>query len=91
MAGFLCDPQSTPATAVRRYATSTEEEARHAVARPSAWTVQAPDEKIAMANWKSSQDCPRHNASKVGERCDIICPDLPKVLWARKSLVGEVE
>jgi hypothetical protein len=35
-----------------------------------------------MADWSSGlkQDCPRRNASLLAERCDLICPDLPKVL-----------
>jgi len=30
-------------------------------------------------------DCPRRDAHSIMERCDLICPHLPKVLWARAS------
>jgi hypothetical protein len=25
-------------------------------------------------------DCPKRNAAHLNERCDLICPDLPKAL-----------
>jgi hypothetical protein len=27
-----------------------------------------------------SGDCPKRDAQQLQERCDLICPDLPKVL-----------
>ena len=35
-----------------------------------------------MMKWKEqlSADCPRLDAHSMTERCDLICPDLPKVL-----------
>jgi len=35
-----------------------------------------------MMKWKKqlNGDCPRRGALSLHERCDLICPDLPKVL-----------
>jgi hypothetical protein len=35
-----------------------------------------------MSKWVSDlrADCPKRNATQLHERCDLICPDLPKVL-----------
>jgi hypothetical protein len=35
-----------------------------------------------MSKWVSDLrgDCPKRNAVQLHERCDLICPDLPKVL-----------
>lgn len=35
-----------------------------------------------MMKWKEmlNGDCPKRNAHALHERCDLICPDLPKVL-----------
>ena len=35
-----------------------------------------------MVEWMSDLkgDCPRRDAPQLHERCDLICPDLPKVL-----------
>jgi hypothetical protein len=35
-----------------------------------------------MSKWLSDLkgDCPKRNAARPHERCDLICPDLPKVL-----------
>jgi hypothetical protein len=35
-----------------------------------------------MTKWVSDLkgDCPRRDAPQLHERCDLICPDLPKVL-----------
>jgi hypothetical protein len=35
-----------------------------------------------MSKWMSDLrgDCPKRNAPQLHERCDLICPDLPKVL-----------
>jgi hypothetical protein len=35
-----------------------------------------------MMKWKEqlSGDCPKRDAQQPRERCDLICPDLPKVL-----------
>jgi hypothetical protein len=38
--------------------------------------------KANMMKWKEqlNGDCPRRDARSMSERCDLICPDLPKVL-----------
>jgi hypothetical protein len=35
-----------------------------------------------MMKWKDmlKGDCPKWDAPQIHERCDLICPDLPKVL-----------
>jgi hypothetical protein len=35
-----------------------------------------------MSKWVSDLrgDCPKRNAPQLHERCDLICPDLPKVV-----------
>ena len=35
-----------------------------------------------MMKWKEqlNGDCPKRDALSLRERCDLICPDLPKVL-----------
>ena len=35
-----------------------------------------------MMKWREqlNGDCPRRDAHSITERCDLICPDLPKVL-----------
>jgi hypothetical protein len=35
-----------------------------------------------MSKWMSALkgDCPKRNAPHLHQRCDLICPDLPKVL-----------
>jgi hypothetical protein len=35
-----------------------------------------------MSEWMSELkgDCPKREAPQLHERCDLICPDLPKVL-----------
>ena len=35
-----------------------------------------------MMKWREqlNGDCPRRDAHSLRERCDLICPDLPKVL-----------
>ena len=36
----------------------------------------------SMMGWKErlAGDCPKRNATQLHDRCDLICPDLPKVL-----------
>jgi hypothetical protein len=36
-----------------------------------------------MSKWLSDLkgDCPKRNAARPHERCDLICPDLPKVSY----------
>ena len=29
-------------------------------------------------------DCPRRD-TRIHDRCDLVCPDLPKVLWERRA------
>jgi hypothetical protein len=38
--------------------------------------------KANMMKWKEqlNGDCPRRDALSLHERCDLICPDLPKIL-----------
>ena len=38
--------------------------------------------KANMMKWKEqlNGDCPRRDAHSMHERCDLVCPDLPKVL-----------
>jgi hypothetical protein len=38
--------------------------------------------KANMMKWREmlSSDCPRRDALGLSDRCDLICPDLPKVL-----------
>jgi hypothetical protein len=40
------------------------------------------DRRGNMSKWVSDLkgDCPKRNAHQLHERCDLICPDLPKVL-----------
>jgi hypothetical protein len=35
-----------------------------------------------MMKWREllNADCPRRDAPELHDRCDLICPDLPKVL-----------
>jgi hypothetical protein len=35
-----------------------------------------------MMKWKEqlNGDCPKRDALQMHDRCDLICPDLPKVL-----------
>jgi hypothetical protein len=36
------------------------------------------DGSMAEWTWQLKQDYPRHSAPVMRERCDLICPDLPK-------------
>jgi hypothetical protein len=38
-----------------------------------------------MQTWRASlsADCPKRDAFAIHERCDIICPDLPKAKGCR--------
>jgi len=38
--------------------------------------------KANMMKWREqlNGDCPRRDAHSMHERCDLVCPDLPKVL-----------
>jgi hypothetical protein len=38
-----------------------------------------------MMKWKDqlNGDCPKRDAAQLHDRCDLICPDLPKVLCER--------
>jgi len=38
--------------------------------------------KANMMKWKQqlNGDCPKRDAPQLQERCDLLCPDLPKVL-----------
>jgi hypothetical protein len=42
----------------------------------------APPYRLNMMKWREqlNGDCPRRDAHSLQERCDLICPDLPKVL-----------
>jgi hypothetical protein len=43
--------------------------------------------KANMMKWKEhlNGDCPRRDARSLNELCDLICPDLPKVLLKNSS------
>jgi hypothetical protein len=43
--------------------------------------------KANMMKWKEqlNGDCPRRDARSLHERCDLLCPDLPKVLLKNSS------
>ena len=43
--------------------------------------------KANMMKWKEqlNSDCPRRDAHGLHERCDLLCPDLPKVLLKNSS------
>jgi hypothetical protein len=38
-----------------------------------------------MMKWKEqlNGDCPKRDAPQMHDRCDLVCPDLPKVLLPR--------
>jgi hypothetical protein len=38
--------------------------------------------KANMMKWKQqlNSDCPKRDAPQLQERCNLLCPDLPKVL-----------
>ena len=38
--------------------------------------------KASMMKWKDQLkgDCPKQDAPQLHDRCDVICPDLPKVI-----------
>jgi hypothetical protein len=38
--------------------------------------------KASMMKWKEqlNGDCPNRDAPQLHDRCDVICPDLPKVV-----------
>jgi hypothetical protein len=35
-----------------------------------------------LMKWREmlNADCPKRDASQLHDRCDLVCPDLPKVL-----------
>jgi hypothetical protein len=43
-----------------------------------------------MSKWVSDLrgDCPKRNAAHLNERCDLICPDLPKALVGGTVLIS---
>jgi hypothetical protein len=43
--------------------------------------------KANMMKWKEqlNGDCPKRDEHSLHERCDLICPDLPKVLLKNSS------
>jgi hypothetical protein len=47
-----------------------------------ACTIEKHGRKANLMKWKEqlNGDCPRRDAHSLQERCDLICPDLPKVL-----------
>jgi hypothetical protein len=51
-------------------------------ATASAGLIEKYGRKANMMKWKEqlNGDCPRRDAHGLHERCDLICPDLPKVL-----------
>jgi len=49
------------------------------------WETEEYGRKGNMMKWKEQLDgdCPRRDAHSMMERCDLICPGLPKVLKSR--------
>jgi hypothetical protein len=49
--------------------------------------IQKYGSKANMMKWKEqlNGDCPKRDAHGLHERCDLICPDLPKVLFKNSS------
>ena len=43
-----------------------------------------------MTKWMSDLkgDCPKRDATQPHDRCDLLCPDLPKVLSPSSSVVA---
>ena len=66
----------------RSIAMPTSEEYRHSWLLPS-WTIHKLIEKYGrkgnMMKWREMLNAKR-DASQLHDRCDLICPDLPKVL-----------
>ena len=44
--------------------------------------IEKQGRKGNMMKWKEllNGDCPKRDAHNVHESCDLVCPDLPKVL-----------
>ena len=51
-------------------------------ARKGRYHVQRLIEVYGLSKWLSDLkgDCPKRDAHSPHERCDLLCPDLPKVL-----------
>jgi hypothetical protein len=45
--------------------------------------------KANMMKWKEqlNGDCPKRDAHSMHEHCDLVCPDLPNVLWAPRKIL----
>jgi hypothetical protein len=58
--------------------TRCERKGRYSVAK----LIAQYGRKANMMKWREllSSDCPKRNAPQLRERCDFVCPDLPKVL-----------
>jgi hypothetical protein len=43
--------------------------------------------KANMMKWKEqlNGDCPRRDSHGLHERCDLVCPDLPRVLLSSSA------
>ena len=65
-------------TLIRIECTRCERKGRYVVAKLLAQYGRSGN----MSKWVSDLrgDCPKRNAAQLHERCDLICPDLPKVL-----------
>jgi len=49
---------------------------------PVHWLIKKYGRKGNLMKWKQqlNGDCPKRDAHSLHERCDLVCPDLPKVL-----------
>jgi len=64
--------------AVRVECTKCDRKGRYQVGK----LIEKYGRKGNMMKWREqlNGDCPRRDAHSMMERCDLICPDLPKVL-----------
>ena len=58
--------------------TKCERKGRYSVSK----LIEKYGRKGNMMKWKEqlNGDCPKRDAHSMHERCDLVCPDLPKVL-----------
>jgi hypothetical protein len=52
------------------------------VGAAAAWPMAAYGRNGNMSKWleQLNADCPKRDAHSLQDRCDVVCPDLPKVL-----------
>jgi len=58
--------------------TKCERKVRYSVAK----LIEKHGREGNMMKWREmlNADCPKRDAHGLHERCDVVCPDLPKVL-----------